>query len=130
MITVTFSPESERQVAALAQAMMAYLGATAEAPPVEDEAPKAPRKTKKAEAPAVETPAPAVEAPAPAVEAPAPAVEAPAVTLEQVRAKLTELSQNGKAADVKTLIAKFGGAKLTDIKPGNYADIMKAAEVL
>jgi len=123
MITVTFSPESERQVAALAQAMMAYLGTTAEAPPVEDEAPKAPRKTKKAEAPAVETPAPAVEAPA-------PAVEAPAVTLEQVRAKLTELSQNGKAADVKTLIAKFGGAKLTDIKPGNYADIMKAAEVL
>jgi len=108
MITVTFSPESERQVAALAQAMMAYLGATP--PPAEDEAPKAPRKTKKAEAP-VETPA-------------------PDVTLEQVRAKLTELSQGGKAADVKSLIAKFGAAKLTDIKPDNYAAILADAEAL
>ena len=123
MITVTFSPESERQVAALAQAMMAYLGATPppaedEAPAV-DEAPKAPRKTKKAEAP-VETPAPEV-----AVETPAPDV-----TLEQVRAKLTELSQGGKAADVKSLIAKFGATKLTDIKPGNYAAILADAEAL
>jgi hypothetical protein len=108
MITVTFSPESERQVAALAQAMVAYLGTTP--PPAEDEAPKAPRKTKKAEAP-VETPA-------------------PDITLEQVRAKLTELSQGGKAADVKTLIAKFGAAKLTDIKPGNYAAILADAEAL
>jgi hypothetical protein len=117
MITVTFSPESERQVAALAQAMMAYLGATP--PPAEDEAPKAPRKTKKAEAP-VETPAPEV-----AVETPAPDI-----TLEQVRAKLTELSQGGKAADVKSLIAKFGATKLTDIKPGNYAAILADAEAL
>jgi len=115
MITVTFSPESERQVAALAQAMMAYLGATP--PPAEDEAPKAPRKTKKAEAP-VETPAPEV------------AVETPDITLEQVRAKLTELSQGGKAADVKSLIAKFGAAKLTDIKPDNYAAILADAEAL
>jgi hypothetical protein len=123
MITVTFSPESERQVAALAQAMMAYLGTTpppaVDAPPAVDEAPKATRKVKKAEAP-VETPAPEV-----AVETPAPAI-----TLEQVRAKLTELSQGGKAADVKTLIAKFGATKLTDIKPGNYAAILADAEAL
>lgn len=121
MITVTFSPESERQVAALAQAMTAYLGATPppaeDAPPAVDEAPKAPRKVKKAEAP-VETPAPEI------------VVEIPAITLEQVRAKLTELSQGGKAADVKTLIAKFGAAKLTDIKPGNYAAILADAEAL
>lgn len=121
MITVTFSPESERQVAALAQAMTAYLGATPppaeDAPPAVDEAPKAPRKVKKAEAP-VETPAPEI------------VVEIPAITLEQVRAKLTELSQSGKAADVKTLIAKFGAAKLTDIKPGNYAAILADAEAL
>ena len=117
MITVTFSPESERQVAALAQAMTAYLGATPppaeDAPPAVDEAPKATRKVKKAETPATEI-----------------VVEIPAITLEQVRAKLTELSQGGKAADVKTLIAKFGAAKLTDIKPGNYAAILADAEAL
>ena len=98
---------------------MAYFRATSaedEAPAV-DEAPKATRKVKKAEAP-VETPAPEI------------VVEIPAITLEQVRAKLTELSQGGKAADVKTLIAKFGAAKLTDIKPGNYAAILADAEAL
>ncbi|CAB4145895.1 hypothetical protein UFOVP474_63 [uncultured Caudovirales phage] len=116
MITVTFSPETPQQIAALTQAMLAYLGTTT---PVEAEAPEAPteapktvvRKLKKPEAPAAETPA-------------------STVTLEQVRAKLTELSQGGKAADVKTLIAKFGGTKLTDLKAEQYADVLAAAEAL
>lgn len=117
MITVTFAPENERQVAALAQAMVAYLGTPAEA---ETEAPKAEpvAKKRKPEAPAAETPAPAAETPA------------PTVTLEQVRAKLTELSQSGKKDDIKGLIAKFGGTKLTDIKPEQYADVLAAAEAL
>lgn len=117
MIQITFTPETPQQIAALTQAMLAYLGTTpekAEAPEALTEAPKTVvRKLKKPEAPAVEDPAPA-----------------PTVTLEQVRAKLTELSQGGKAADVKTLIAKFGGTKLTDLKAEQYADVLAAAEAL
>ena len=113
MIQITFTPETPQQVAALTQAMMAYLGTT----PVETEAPKTVvRKLKKPDAPAVEPEA--------------PAAEASAVTLEQVRAKLTELSQGGKKDDIKVLIAKFGGTKLTDLKAEQYADVLAAAEAL
>ena len=117
MIQITFTPETPQQVAALTQAMMAYIGtpAEAEAPALDAEAPKAVvRKLKKPEAPVAET----------------PAAEASAVTLEQVRAKLTELSQGGKKDDIKVLIAKFGGTKLTDLKADQYADVLAAAEAL
>lgn len=133
MIQITFTPETPQQVAALTQAMVAYLKATPQASPAAQElvehytlppvvaawmdatAPKAEpvAKKRKPEAPAAETPAPA-----------------PTVTLEQVRAKLTELSQGGKKDDIKGLIAKFGGTKLTDIKPEQYADVLAAAEAL
>lgn len=112
MIQITFTPETPQQVAALTQAMMAYISTPAEAP--------APEPVTKKRKPAVETPA----AEAPAAEAPA------AVTLEQVRAKLTELSQGGKKDDIKVLIAKFGGTKLTDLKAEQYADVLAAAEAL
>ena len=110
MIQITFTPETPQQVAAITQAMLAYLGTPAEA-----EAPKAEpvAKKRKPEAPAVEDPAPAST-----------------VTLEQVRAKLTELSQSGKKDDIKVLIAKFGGTKLTDLKAEQYADVLAAAEAL
>ena len=112
MIQITFTPETPQQVVAVAQAMAAYLGATTVA---ETEAPKADpvAKKRKPEAPAVEDPAPAST-----------------VTLEQVRAKLTELSQSGKKDDIKVLIAKFGGTKLTDLKAEQYADVLAAAEAL
>ena len=116
MIQITFTPETPQQVAALTQAMMAYLGTM----PEEAEAPKAEPVAKKRKPAAVEPEAPAAETPAPAST----------VTLEQVRAKLTELSQGGKAANVKTLIAKFGGTKLTDLKAEQYADVLAAAEAL
>lgn len=51
-------------------------------------------------------------------------------TLEDVRGVLAEKSQNGLTAEVKGLIAKYGGSKLSDIDPKNYADIIKEAEVL
>lgn len=54
--------------------------------------------------------------------------EAKVVTLEEVRAKLTNLSQNGKQAEVKALIKKYGAVKLTDISPENYADLLKETE--
>ena len=52
------------------------------------------------------------------------------MSLEQVRAKLAELSQAGKAADVKKLIADFGAAKLTDIPADKYGDLLQKAEAI
>ncbi|MDQ7790449.1 MAG: hypothetical protein RDU41_10440 [Clostridia bacterium] len=101
--------------------------------PVESEKPKA---TKRAKAPA-ETPEPVKEEPKPepepevqpAPEAPAEP-EAPAVTLEQVRAKLADLAKSGKQAEVKKLITKHGGTKLTDIPADKYAELLAEAEDL
>ena len=147
MIQITFTPETPQQVAAITQAMAAYIKATPQASPAAQElvehytippvvaawmdatAPKAVvRKVKKPDTPAAETPA----AETPVAEAPAAETPAPAstVTLEQVRAKLTELSQSGKKDDIKVLIAKFGGTKLTDLKAEQYADVLAAAEAL
>lgn len=72
-------------------------------------------------------PAPTPTATTAATEQPA-AASGEAVTLEQVRAKLASLSQAGKAADVKKLIADFGAAKLTDIPADKYGELMAAAE--
>ena len=52
------------------------------------------------------------------------------ITIEEVRAKLAGLSQAGKQEEVKTLIEKYGGKKLTDIQSELYADLLKEAEVL
>ena len=51
-------------------------------------------------------------------------------TLEDVRGILATKSQNGLTAEVKGLIEKYGGTKLSDIEPTHYADIIKDAEVL
>ena len=52
------------------------------------------------------------------------------ITLEEVRGKLAEISQSGKIAQVKDIINKYGGAKLSDIDPAKYADVLKEAEVI
>ena len=51
-------------------------------------------------------------------------------TLEDVRGVLAKKSQNGLTTEVKALITKFGGSKLSDIDPSKYAEIIKEAEVL
>ena len=51
-------------------------------------------------------------------------------TLEDVRGVLAEKSQSGLTSEVKDLIAKFRGSKLSDIDPINYEAIIKEAEVL
>lgn len=51
-------------------------------------------------------------------------------TLEDVRGVLAQKSQNSLTAEVKGLIAKYGGSKLSDIDPSKYAEIIKEAEVL
>ena len=66
------------------------------------------------------------EAPAPVEEAPAPK----AVTLEAVRARLGELSSDGKKEEIKSLFAKFGVAKLTELQPEKFGELLAAAEAL
>ena len=54
--------------------------------------------------------------------------EEPTLTLEEVRAVLAKLSVAGHSAAVKSLIAKFGADKLSDIAPEQYAALLKEAE--
>lgn len=58
------------------------------------------------------------------------AAKVKAVTLEEVRGKLAELSQAGKTAEVRELIQKHGGTKLSDIESTSYAALLKDAEDL
>ena len=53
-----------------------------------------------------------------------------AVTLEQVRAVLAEMSQAGFGAQVRSLLEKYGGLKLSQISQANYAALMADAEEL
>ncbi len=52
------------------------------------------------------------------------------ITLEEVRKVLATKSKNGKQAEVKELIKKYGVNKLTDIHPCNYKELLELAEVL
>ena len=62
----------------------------------------------------------------PAVAAPAE----PALTLEQVRAVLADKSRNGHTAEIRSLLQKYGAAKLSGIDPANYKALLADAEVL
>jgi len=64
--------------------------------------------------------------------APAPEIEAPAapVTLVQVRARLAELSSEGKKEAIKKLMSDFGVSKLTEVPEEKYSELMTAAEAL
>lgn len=53
-----------------------------------------------------------------------------APSLADVRAVLAVKTQNGMTAEVKGLITKYGGTKLSDVDPKHYADLIKDAEVL
>ncbi|MDU6542912.1 hypothetical protein [Clostridium sp.] len=52
------------------------------------------------------------------------------ITLEEVRKVLAIKSKNGKQAEVKALIKRYGVNKLTDIHPCNYKELLELAEVL
>lgn len=157
MIQITFTPETPEQAAVVAEAIGKYLGTVAAGgtvAEVKEPAAEAPKRTRKA-APATttvsensETPtatagsetAAAAEAEVPNETAAAPSEpEAPAastasspvaVTLEDVRGVLANLSQGGKAAEVKSLIAQFKAAKLTEIPADKYAEVLAAAKEL
>lgn len=51
-------------------------------------------------------------------------------SLADVRAVLAAKTQNGMTTEVKGLITKYGGTKLSDVDPKHYADLIKDAEVL
>ena len=52
------------------------------------------------------------------------------VTLEDVRAVLGQKSQAGMTAEVRELIRKYGGTRLSDIDPVQYKALLKDAEAL
>ena len=140
MITITFTPETPEQLAAVAQAMAAYLGVAAQGETVADEAPKpAVRRVRKAAAAedsasvagTSETAAPTETTQA--TEDPKPAASAPAqeVSLEQVRAKLVVISQAGKGSAVAGLLTnKYGVKNLTAVPKDQLAALLADAEAL
>lgn len=56
--------------------------------------------------------------------------EEPKITLEDVRARLAQLSRDGKTAQVKTLIQKYGANKLSEVNPDDYEALLLDAEVI
>jgi hypothetical protein len=52
------------------------------------------------------------------------------ITLEKVRAVLADKSREGKQAEVKDLIVKYGANKLTALDQACYKDLLKEAETL
>lgn len=77
-----------------------------------------------------EAPAPvaAAEKAMPVAETEQP--EAPQLTFMDVRRVLSAKSREGRTAEVKALIAKYGADKLSDLSPENYAALVAEAEVL
>ena len=54
----------------------------------------------------------------------------PALTLEQVRAVLADKSRQGHTAEIRSLLQKYGAAKLSGIDPIHYKALLADAEVL
>ena len=52
------------------------------------------------------------------------------ITLQEVRGTLTRLSKNGKQAEVKALIKKFGATKLTEIPKEKYGELLKQTDLI
>ena len=64
-------------------------------------------------------------------KAPDAAVPAePRLTLEQVRAVLADKSRKGHTAEIRSLLQKYGAAKLSQIDPAHYKALLADAEVL
>ena len=59
-----------------------------------------------------------------------PVKEEPKITLEDVRARLAQLSRDGKTAQVKDLIQKYGANKLSEVNPDDYEALLLDAEVI
>ena len=64
------------------------------------------------------------------VEDSSPATTRPAVTLEALRQALTKISQDGKAAQIKTLLAEFGARNVKELKSADFAAVLEKAGAL
>jgi hypothetical protein len=112
MITITIVPQTQAQIELVTKLLKDYPAST------DQEAEAAPPK-----------PAPRASS-AKASLAPAKEAKPALITLEEVRAKLTDISQGGKKTEVSALIAEFGATKLTEVKSEDYAALMAKAEKL
>ena len=56
--------------------------------------------------------------------------EKPVITLEQVRGVLAGKSRDGFTAEVRAIITRHGANRLSEIKPEDYAAVLKEAEEL
>ena len=54
-----------------------------------------------------------------------PVKKAAEITLEKVRGVLADKSRDGYTAEVREIINSFGAERLSEIDPGNYAEILK-----
>lgn len=54
----------------------------------------------------------------------------PQIKLEDVRAVLAEKSRAGHTAEVRSMLNKYGAAKLSEIDPANYEALLQDAEVI
>lgn len=52
------------------------------------------------------------------------------ITKEMVREKFNQVVKSGKQKEAKALIENLGAKKLSDVKPEDYATLMKEAEAL
>lgn len=135
MIQVTLTPKTPAQLTQLIRLLEQFnqetaIASTGEPVEVKVEAPAEAKKPRPAKpAPTVATPTETVLA-APSTPSTGTAESGSEVTLEQVRAKLTEMSQAGKASQVKALLSVYGVAKLTDLPKDKYAAILAEAETL
>ena len=123
MITITFNPTTEAQARLIGISMVQYLTIADAAEPAETKevAPPAPKPRKAKPEPAAEPEAPAAQ--------PASLPDAK-LTIVDVRAVLGQLSQAGKAGEVKALLAEFGVTKLTEVAEGMYAELLAKAKEL
>lgn len=71
-----------------------------------------------------------VETEEPTTTAKGPKPKKKEITLEEVRAKLAEKSQAGLTAEVREIIKKYGGSKLSEVDSKHYANMLKDVEVL
>ena len=53
-----------------------------------------------------------------------------AVTLEALRQALTQISQAGKSAQVKALLAEFGAKNVKELKPQDYSAVLEKGSAL
>ena len=54
----------------------------------------------------------------------------PALTLEEVRAVLADKSRAGHTAEIRSLLQKYGAAKLSEVSSAEYPGLLKEAEAL